>query len=226
MNLSSLKQLIRERLLPDYDTQALTQLSQFSLGYIPWTLSAMRPAGIRLAVNEILIHGRRSGIEFGAGISTLFLAKAFSLTGGRLVTVDHDGGWLAKVGDYLRGAGIEESACALVHAPLAGGTETGAEWYDAETLDPAVAGRRFDFALIDGPVAEAGKEAIRGPACGFLKTRLEPSYAVFVDDIDRPRDLALAKGIARELRGKLATYKLRGCVGVIRPAEARPYNIC
>ena len=224
----SLKHAVQALLTPDYDQQALVQLGRFGLGYVAWTSSAMRPAGLRLVVNELLINRRKSGIEFGAGVSTLFLAKAFEQLCGRLVVVEHDVVWLEKVEADLKRCGISGDTCTFVHAPLTKRKEPkqGGMWYDWDVLEERTARITFDLSLVDGPISSLGNEAVRDPACEFLKHRLRGSYALFVDDIDRPKDLELAHSWALALQGQITVYAAHGAVAVIRPPGDRCYNIC
>src|ERR1017187_3205275 len=118
MNVSSLKAFLIGSRDDDLDLRALVQLSQFNLGYMPWTTSSMRPAGLRLVVNDVLMHKRQSGLEFGAGVSTVFLAKAFQRSRGMLTTVDHDGSWLESIAVELNRFGIVDDVCRVGQGPL------------------------------------------------------------------------------------------------------------
>jgi hypothetical protein len=228
MLLSAIKNLVIARLQRGYDLQAMVQLAQFDLGYIPWTGSAMRPGGLRLAVNEVIIHQRVKGIEFGAGISTLYLAKAFLRAGGHLTTVDHDEGWLKHVQGELDRLQIPKAVCKLVCSPLVQtGDGRGAPgWYDREVLERATAEERYDFALVDGPVSTKANPGCREPVRAFLGGRLCESYSVVVDDIDRAKDRDMATAWASELRADVTMFKAQGGVAVIRPAPGPWYNIC
>jgi hypothetical protein len=228
MNLGTLKALMRNRLRPDYDLHSLAQLVQFNLGYLPWTTSAMRPAGLRLAVNEVLVHERQSGIEFGAGISTLFLAKAFSRSKGQLTVVEHDIVWLEKIRSELSRIGVLENTCTLVYAPLirCAATNGNGAWYQQDALEKSIGSATYDFSLVDGPISRSENDAVRNPACAFLKNRLRSSYAIFVDDIDRPKDLEMAHSWTQDLGGRINVYEFHGAVAVIRAAQDNPYNIC
>lgn len=218
----------REHVRREHDIYAMQCLAGFDLGYVPWTSSAMRPSGLRLAVNEVILHQRKEGLEFGAGISSLFLAKAFELVGGRLTIVEHSSLWLEKIrGDLLR-IGIMPDTCNLVHAPLrriVPAALDSLEWYDRGILEQALRGTAFDFCLVDGPIATDGNLAVRAPAGIFIKERLSSSYALIVDDIDRPKDLELAHEWMQALGGRISVYSAMGCIAIIRPKSEIAYNI-
>ena len=159
------------------------------------------------------------GIEFGAGISTLFLAKCFERTGGQLVTVENDLKWLQVIENELEKNGIAKSAYKLMHAPLVSSDEfpKGLDWYDAKCFD--LNDRKFDFALIDGPIDYESRKM----AYPFLKNQLLDSYVLFVDDTDLSVNLNFSKILAKDLSGNWFNYKTES-ISAIR-SNGFVYNI-
>ena len=101
-----------------------------------------------------------TGIEFGCGVSTVWLARRC----GRLVSVEHDPEWYAATLGRLRS--IEASNVDLRLCP------TGAE-YVAAAEDPGP----FDFALVDGK-----RRAAVAPR---IARSISPGGLLVLDNADR-----------------------------------------
>ncbi len=169
------------------DTRASIELSRLGLEFTPWTKSAIRPAALLQLLNEILINDRRTVIEFGAGISTIYLAKVLSSVGGRLISFEDDAGWAGIVTQMLHRHGLQDWVTSVV-APLGpcANAPTGLEWYDEAAVRDALNGRTVDLALVDGPKAHhPASRLARYPAYGVTSPFLAPRAAVALDDITR-----------------------------------------
>ena len=169
------------------DARAAVELSRLGLAYLPWTASALRPAAMVQLVNEIIINGRRTVVEFGAGISTLYLARVLSGVGGQLMSFEDDADWAQIVRNLLEQNGLAGVA-QVIDAPLASCQQAlaGLQWHDAEVVTEALAAVSIDMIVVDGPKAfEAGKALARYPALPMLQDRLAPRCAVVLDDAGR-----------------------------------------
>jgi hypothetical protein len=155
-------------------------------GYLPWTTGSMRPAGLVAICNEI-VHGRRTGIvECGSGVSTVVLARLLrQRAGGHIVALEHDAGWAQFVTEQLAQEQLGAFA-SVIHAPLGGEPI----WYSLEALTDLPAA--IDVLIVDGPPADLpGNGLRRAPALAALGPRLTGTAAVFLDDINRPGELAV-----------------------------------
>jgi hypothetical protein len=163
--------------------------------YLPWSSSALRPAGLATVCNDIVLNVRRRVVEFGSGISTVILARLLHQRppqdGFALAAVEHDAAWAEWVTDQLDREGIG-SGVSVIHAPLVPHprAEPGLFWYDeaalTEGLPAALSGDRIDLLLIDGPPAYAsGMGLARYPALPVLLDRLAPGATVALDDAER-----------------------------------------
>ena len=114
-----------------YDARASTELSRMEIGYTPWTKMAMRPTTVLGLLNEIAVNDRRTVVEFGAGISTVYLAKILSARGGTLLSIEDNAEWAKIVNLMLVSEGLEGSV-QLVVAPLkrCSVALNELEWYD------------------------------------------------------------------------------------------------
>lgn len=175
------------------DARAATELSRLGLAYTPWTASALRPAAVALLVNEVLINRRRTVVEFGAGISTLHLAKALAGTGGQLISIEDDPGWAEVVGELLSQHGLDD-AVRIVVAPLAPCRHAcdGLGWYAGPIITAALAGLSIDMVVVDGPKAfEPGKALARYPAWLAVRDHLAPACLLALDDFERAGEQAV-----------------------------------
>jgi len=172
------------------DLKALHHLPELDLHYVPWTIPALRPAAVATLLNEVIIHKRRRVLEFGAGISSLYLANHFSKTEleGHVVSVEEDGEWCEVVRDYLDKLNVPSQYFQVVEAPLSSYQEASAceKWYDTDILRSELQEQSFDLILVDGPAAfEEGREMARLPALPFVHKYLADDFAVFLDDAGR-----------------------------------------
>ena len=182
--------------------------------YFPWTNSSISPTSIRLIINEIIINQRSEVIEFGAGISTLYIARILKDKGGSFISVEQDRQWMDLVASYLKHEGLDE-VVTQVHVPIED-TLTD-NWYSLGKLEEAVGSKKFDLALVDAPVSCLARPDVRTFAGEFLKTRLMEDFAVLLDDIDREGEQNIAKEWCSELNWNYRNYWPQASVGVFRP---------
>ncbi len=202
--------LISLHLLPDIDLQ-----------YIPWTDAALTPSAVRTLLNEVIFHDRRRVIEFGCGISTLYLATHFSNqnASGKVISVEEDKNWREIVRGYLDEMDVSDECWEIIEAPLHSGTlnESTTEWYNASVLHEELPDETFDVVLVDGPVAyKDNRERVRYPAFPFIEPYLDDDFAVFLDDIAREGEQKIAKQWGSEYD---ITYDTQAGMAVFRPAS-------
>jgi predicted O-methyltransferase YrrM len=178
------------------DADARHALGSLGGPFLPWSAGSMRPSGLVMVCNDIVLNDRRRVVELGSGISTVLLnrlrAQLAPAGGFTLVSVEHDERWADWVTRQLwRETGDHDSV--VVRAPL--GLHPLAEsqvgWYDgaalAAGLDAAFGTDLIDLLVVDGPPAfDAGMETARAPALPVLWDRLAPGATVVLDDIERP----------------------------------------
>jgi predicted O-methyltransferase YrrM len=180
---------------------------------------------MRLLLNEIIVNQRRSVVELGGGISTVFMAKTLSDRGGTLLTVEEDADWLAQVGEMVRLANIGPGTWQGLHAAMAPCSTSvgGSQWYEEDTLNGALGNRKFDMCLVDGPCATVHNVLCRFPAGAFIANYLSEDYALFVDDVDRAGELRIARSWAKDMGGTLRIEQ--GGIGLIHPVGSTRFNI-
>ena len=162
------------------DEAARSALTALSGPYLPWGSGAMRPAGLVMVCNDIVLGDRRRVVELGSGLSTVLLARLMTQRGGGfpLVAVEHDDRWARWVRDQLAREGIGEHVV-VVDAPLTvcTGAAGGLKWYDetalAAGLDRAFGADPIELLVVDGPPAYAAGHGLgRYPALPVLRPRL------------------------------------------------------
>lgn len=198
MNYRILRQLAIDA--RQHDIMALEALRSVYDGYLPWSNSALRPAAIQIVLNDILLNRRRIVVEFGTGISTVYIAEMVSRCGAKLVTVDNNEAWQHRVGDWMRSGA--KSVTEFVHAPLVAPYEdSGAEWYDSSIVEAAL-GRcgPVDLVIFDGPPAYMkGKELSRMPGLSAVSPFLSPQATIILDDITRSGEQEVARAWSIQL---------------------------
>ena len=209
-----------------WNINAMQHLRDFEVSWMPWTGSSISPSSIKIILNEIRTHNRKSFIEFGSGISTLYLAEAARRWGGSLISVEQDEQWQEIIAGALREAGTSEFV-EFVHAPLETKTARGTEqeWYSEGHLNARIEGKLFDLVLIDAPISRTGYLKVRAPAGEWIKGRLESDFCIFLDDIQRCGEQAIAEDWAKAYNWKFQNPWPRAEVAIFRPRASKPYNI-
>lgn len=125
-------------------------------------------------------------VELGCGASSLVTARALELNGGgRLVSYDQHGGFVAATQSWLEEEGV---AASIRHAPLrpeASGDWPGS-WYALHDVPETI-----DLLIIDGPPWTV-HPFVRG-AADQLFGRLRPGGMVLLDDAARPGERVVAR---------------------------------
>lgn len=182
------------------DTLSAQQLAPLltAYPYLPHTSFSLRYSSMAYLLNDIIINNRKVVVEFGAGMTTVVLARFIKQAGLKDITlfsVEQDGEWLSIVERYLLAEAADMERVHLVHAELreCALALNGLEWYDSEKLRLLEAYRgRVDCVLVDGPKANRTSQALsRYPALPYLYSYLAPSCSVFLDDTNRAAEKSI-----------------------------------
>lgn len=187
----------------------------------------MRPSGVELILNEILIHSRRSVIEAGSGVSTLALLSLVHDRIDRYISLDDDENWSRFVSDELCRLGIPHDrynvvACETAAVALG---EKRFIWYDSRSYMDIIRSSRFDLLIVDGPRSTLGHWA-RYPALPVLAPFLNDEFSVIIDDIDRGEERDIARAWADEFDLDFQMCTTRGRVGILRCRKDRSARRC
>jgi len=196
------------------DVSAWIRLTPLLTEYLPFTRQDLRPAGLTVLLDEVLLGARSVLVECGCGAASVLIARLLHRRGfGHLLSLEHDERQAAFVASQLRREGLGHVA-RVVHVPLmphpAAIGEAG--WYAPEVVHDEVSEYvdRFglvDLLLVDGP---SGDDLIRYPAMPVFRGVLAPGAAVLLDDIGRPGELTVMDRWRREYALRFRTEQSIG----------------
>ncbi|MEU4156574.1 class I SAM-dependent methyltransferase [Actinoplanes sp. NPDC026670] len=178
---------------------------------------ALNPTDLLELLHLIRTRQPRLVLELGSGTSSVWIAYALEKAGGRLVSLDHDGGYAARTRAALAAHGL--SGIAVVRdAPLTPAAIDGRDypWYDPEALADL---HDIDFVLIDGPPAATGADA-RYPAMHMIEKRLADRATIVFDDAGRADEQAAMTAWTERFTGLTREGELLGRHAVL--AFTRP----
>jgi len=175
--------VVREQLMEvRAELAAHHYLGPLSRRFLPGTTASLRLSALMAVLSDICVNGRKSVVECGGGISTLYIARLLAERGGRLTTIENDERWCEQLNRQLEAEGLAEAA-RIVCAPLRPTrlSLAGDPWYDEGILDSHFSGEKVDLLLVDGP--RSGPP--RYPAVPYFVGKLANEHAVVVDDVTR-----------------------------------------
>lgn len=193
-----------------YCLQLVSNLLQ-NRPYIPFTSMSLRPYVLAFLLNEIIINNRRQIIEFGAGISTIMMARLAAMYkfSTPVVSVEENKEWAGLVSSIIDAEGLS-GYVHLVHAPVEQRMLVGKvnHWYVSGILSDAIKDyRQFDLVMIDGPTAFNEQIAhSRYFALPFLQSHLTGDHAVLLDDANRDGEKNIIRMWEQEFGMKFRTY--------------------
>ncbi|MDN5214505.1 class I SAM-dependent methyltransferase [Fulvivirgaceae bacterium BMA12] len=178
--------------------------------FVPYTKFGLNPTGLLFIINDILINNRKYIIEFGAGVSTIVIARLIKKNSlnTRLISVEHDEGWLEMIANTLQKEKLSQNV-KPIYAPLSECdlSINGMKWYNTKTLDNYIADQKFDAIIVDGPPSYS-KEIMfsRYPAIPYLKDKLNTNIAIYLDDVEREGEREILKKWSEILKINFEIY--------------------
>lgn len=184
-----------ERRTEDLFSLGLLQPLTQGYPYLSFTRFALRPFCLNHIINDISINRRQSIIEFGAGISTIVIARLIKKNNlnARILSIEHVDEWAKLTNENLTKENLNDVA-SVITAPLKP-CDLALDknlWYDVEILDKDLKGQLFDMVIIDGPPAwEVLKEKSRYPAVPYIIDKLKEKCSIYLDDANRKGEQAI-----------------------------------
>jgi predicted O-methyltransferase YrrM len=170
----------------NYDGQASIILHNlFPTGTVlPFTPFALNPNTILHLINDINLNNRKSIIEFGAGLSTIILARYIKINNleCKILSVDDNGSWTDFIEKQLRKYQCNDIVNILV-APITKKINNHL-WYDETVIDEFILNKKFDVVIVDGPSAKY-HELVRENALYNIYKNLDHDFFIVLDDIRR-----------------------------------------
>lgn len=179
------------------DSLSINYLSALIYGYpyIPFSGSSLRPFCLNHIINDIVVNNRKQIIEFGSGISSIFIGRLIKKNNlnATLLSVEHDLEWSEQLSQMLSKENLDDVVY-ICYAPLkkcALALDEN-EWYDTAIIDSAIDNSLFDMVIIDGPPAwMKDKSRARYPAVPYMMGKLNKNYSFYLDDAIRQGEQAI-----------------------------------
>ncbi|QIL38195.1 class I SAM-dependent methyltransferase [Pedobacter sp. HDW13] len=175
---------------------------------------AMSHFGLSILKNELLLNKRTNILEFGCGLSTLYMglvAKKFKLDVS-ITSIESDTFWLDKLNRKLEIHDLKD-IIKLVYAPLIPDVERGYGnmWYQKLAIDSALdQNSRFDLFVIDGPPAFKSEIAYsRYSALPFILNRMDKDFTIVLDDANRAGEKQIINWWNERFQISFKTYDSR-----------------
>lgn len=202
------KHLLRNQSDELLEVRALQLLQPYLNEYFPWSANAVKPSGMLLIINEILIHQRRHVLEVGSGLSTFVLSN---LPDVEVSSLEHNDAWSKIVNSY-----DTVKSGTVLSVPLKDYRSSGF-WYDENIIKEKLPENHFNLLFVDGP-----EKYSRLPALHRLKPYLQEEYSIIIDDINRKDERDMVAEYCREY-GLEARFYDRSWIAVLRTQRKDPY---
>ena len=163
----------------------------------PLNPATLLPENALFLVQQIFLHRPRQVLEFGSGISMVFIARALAQLGSedcKLYSLEHHEEWCTVTRRTLEREGLSDRV-ELLHAPRVATSGLDAPWYDLSVLPPEAG--PFDLVLVDGPEAGSAEPLARAGAFPSIRDRLAPGCVILLDDGCRGGERQVAQGWQR-----------------------------
>lgn len=175
---------------------------------------SMSPFGLVFLGNEIVLNRRLNVLEFGSGLSTIYMALIVRNYGlpTRITSVESDQLWVDRLNKKIDELRLNNFVN-IIHAPLTQDHEMGGnnQWYDRYRINSSLdISELFDMILIDGPPAfRPDISKSRYGAFPFLQNLLAKEHVVFLDDANRLGEKEVIKLWTKEFGCEFKTYNDR-----------------
>lgn len=175
-------------------------------GYLPFTNASLSFKQMANITNDIVINNKKSILEFGAGISTIIIARLIKLNNlnAKIVSIDESAEWILIIKKLLKEEDIE-NIVTFIHAPTVQSAQVKRSFeYDENIVTKELGTRKFDLVLIDGPIAWSSKKRYsRVSNIKYFINNLENTFTIFVDDTNRKGEKLLVKQLSEKLHLKV-----------------------
>lgn len=153
-----------------------------------WTIS---PTAILHILNYIALYKPKIIVEFGMGLSTLYISKLIEQNklDSQLFSIDHDKYWIEHVQSWLK---TEQQSynVHLLHTPLKENFSFKShriQWYDTAVLDKHITKEQVELLVIDAP-PKAFLYSRAGALLYFAEQLQSGQLNYFFDDANRKEE--------------------------------------
>jgi predicted O-methyltransferase YrrM len=127
-------------------------------------------------IYKCALNAKGPVLECGSGISTLVLAIASEKTGNRLISMEHEKGWMVDCEKILERFSLNKAPTELTYSPLI--ADAKGSWY----LPPEVG--ELALVICDGPQRKHGREGLYRIMGGLMQNAI-----VIADDFDDENEI-------------------------------------
>ena len=203
------------------DSISLQELLKLNLPFIPRTSYSLSPTVTLHLINEALIYNRTKVLELGTGISTIYLAKAFSEKNHKatIVSIDENPEWQ----EHIRSILYRENLIDFVSMkPINIDSSTSQGWYNITEFSDAINNQKFDLIVIDAPSTHNNRS--RTKVVDYIKNNniLEESYSIFIDDTYRSEERLMSQNLSKILSSTLESNLTYACLRDSTSFSTRP----
>lgn len=185
--------------------------------YLPVTKSSISPANIIPILNDVVLNGRSKILEFGAGMSTILLARLIKINrlSSTIISIEHDANFIEVLQSIVKNEELTR-IIRFVHAPLVECPVALDQnlWYDVSILDKNLSNEDlFDLVIVDGPPAhEVSKNRVRYPALPYIYPKIAKEFSMYLDDAERAGEQFIISKWKEDFRLDFRTfYGTLGC---------------
>lgn len=177
--------------------------------YLPLNGGALRPICMAYILNEIIINKRENVLEFGAGISTILMARLIKSNNLKIKisSIEHNKEWIVLLQEILNNEGLLEYV-GFIHTDLKKNSKAvNCFWYDEEILEQKLKNQIFDFVIVDGPPADVPEICYsRYPVKNFIQKKLCKNFCILIDDSNRIGERKLATDLKKVFPNNRSSY--------------------
>lgn len=219
-----INKLKRKFLKVHYDTIAYEQINSIINCYLPFSSSAIRPAGLKLILNDIIVNNRKVIFEIGSGISTVLLEALTRHYPIKIYSLDHSKNWQDIVKKMINNNNGDTKNITWIHTEMKDINIDNYKgvWYDFEIVKSFLT-EPIDQLIVDGPISIHGQEKIRYPALPYFQTYLAKNHSIFLDDTHRKQEKLIATEWAKQYSLQLNDYTVYSDMSILFSGEI--YNI-
>ena len=189
------KQLFLQQI--NFNNNQLLQLFKGET-FVPLTTWSISPSALLHVLNDITINNRKGVMEFGAGVSTLYIAKLIKTLDldTTFFSVESDERWAEEVERQLKSLELNK-VVKIIHSPIVTVAEQlkfreQTTWYDTDIIKDFIGEEiKFDLILVDGPKG-ASTPFARYTAVPFLQPMMKDRFSIYLDDINRAEEKEIA----------------------------------
>lgn len=176
--------------------------------FIPYTGSSLSFRTLQLVCNDVKINGRNNILEFGSGISTIFLEALTRGEDNKIFSIENNSEWIKVIKDYIVRNNGDPTKIIFIDSPIVRYREIG--YYNINKirseLEKNLNNENIDIYIVDGPISNEKKKIDRSMCEVFIKEYANKTYSIFIDDTHRKSEYNLSINLEKRFELKRIDY--------------------